>query len=345
MASSAASDLACSAAVQTASRLCVGPASDATCTCTCTCCACIHALATAALAATAFAAALTATALAAAALAAALAAVALAAATLTRGLDHLSDATAYWFISNSRAGVPIAGWLPPHPVRPVHPLTNNSLQELGELSLRSWGTSELRFVRRVPSKRVGDFVGTPLSTHTMARIRSVLATLLWASPASPVLLSGAARPLASCRVPAPVCLADRVEDANAEDPEVTKARALSRLQSQAVQWLAMSSAINLSEGEGLQPFAVPEGWMAAPSAPPAQAFTNDELIAEIERHEPALLALLEACAERAPSLCTPSAMLPLARLAAWTERDAWVRAPSGRARLQPHLAETATLCA
>ena len=165
----------------------------------------------------------------------------------------------------------------------------------------------------------------------MGRIRSVLATLLWASPASPVLLSGAARPLASCRVPAPACLADRVEDANAEDPEVTKARSLSRLQSQAVQWLAMSSAINLSEGEGLQPFAVPQGWMAAPSAPPAQAFSNDELIAEIERHEPALLALLEACAERAPSLCTPSAMLPLARLAAWTERDAWVRAPSGEA--------------
>ena len=181
--------------------------------------------------------------------------------------------------------------------------------------------------------------------RTMARIRSLLATLLWASPASPVLLSGAARPLASCRVPAPVCLADRVEDANAEDPEVTKARALSRLQSQAVQWLAMSSAINLSEGEGLQPFAVPEGWMAAPSAPPAQAFTNDELIAEIERHEPALLALLEACAERAPSLCTPSAMLPLARLAAWTERDAWVHAPSGRARLQPYPARNATLCA
>ena len=124
--------------------------------------------------------------------------------------------------------------------------------------------------------------------------------------------------------------------------QVTKARALSRLQSQAVQWLAMSCAINLSEGEGLQPFAVPEGWMAAPSAPPAQAFTNDELIEEIERHEPALLALLEACAERAPSLCTPSAMLPLARLAAWTERDAWVRAPSGRARLQPSLAEAAT---
>ena len=124
--------------------------------------------------------------------------------------------------------------------------------------------------------------------------------------------------------------------------QVTKARALSRLQSQAVQWLAMSCAINLSEGEGLQPFAVPEGWMAAPSAPPAQAFTNDQLIEEIERHEPALLALLEACAERAPSLCTPSAMLPLARLAAWTERDAWVRAPSGRARLQPSLAEAAT---
>ena len=84
MASSAASDLACSAAVQTASSvLRVGLTRDVTCTC-------IHALATAALAATAFAAALTAAALAAAALAAALAAVALAAATLTRGLDHLS---------------------------------------------------------------------------------------------------------------------------------------------------------------------------------------------------------------------------------------------------------------
>ena len=84
VASSAASDLACSAAVQTASSvLRVGLTRDVTCTC-------IHALATAALAATALAAALTATALAAAALAAALAAVALAAATLTRGLDHLS---------------------------------------------------------------------------------------------------------------------------------------------------------------------------------------------------------------------------------------------------------------
>ena len=139
----------------------------------------------------------------------------------------------------------------------------------------------------------------------MYAIRSALATLLWASPASSVLLSGAARPLASCRVAAPVCLAEQVEDAVAE--EVTKARALAGLQSQAVQWLAMSSAISLSDGEGLQPFAVPQGWMAAPSAPPAQSFTNDELSAEIERREPALLALLKACAERAPSLCTPSA--------------------------------------
>lgn len=159
----------------------------------------------------------------------------------------------------------------------------------------------------------------------MAAIRSALATLLWASPASSVLLSGAARPLASCRVAAPVCLAEQVKDAVVEDPEVMKARTLAGLQSQAVQWLAMSSAIDLSDGEGLQPFAVPQGWMAAPSAPPAQSFTNDELSAEIERREPALLALLKACAERAPSLCTPSAMLPLARLAAWTERDAWVR--------------------
>jgi len=104
VASSAASDLACSAAVQTASSvLRVGLARDVTCTC-------IHALATAALAATAFAAALTATALAAAALAAALAAVALAAATLTRGLDHLSvdrpppaTATAgYWCMNAQR---------------------------------------------------------------------------------------------------------------------------------------------------------------------------------------------------------------------------------------------------
>ena len=86
VASSAASDLACSVPVQTASTgLRAGPARDATCSC-------IHALATAALAATALAAALTATALAAAALAAARAAVALAAATLTRGLDPFSAA-------------------------------------------------------------------------------------------------------------------------------------------------------------------------------------------------------------------------------------------------------------
>ena len=61
----------------------------------------------------------------------------------------------------------------------------------------------------------------------MRAIRSVLVTLLWASPTSAALLSGAARPLSSCRVPAPVCLADSVEDANAEDAEVTKARASS----------------------------------------------------------------------------------------------------------------------
>ena len=65
-------------------------------------------------------------------------------------------------------------------------------------------------------------------------IRPALATLLWASPASSVLLSGAARPLASGRVAAPVCVAERVEDAVVEDPEVTKARALAGLQSQAV---------------------------------------------------------------------------------------------------------------
>ncbi|KAL1504656.1 hypothetical protein AB1Y20_008436 [Prymnesium parvum] len=102
-----------------------------------------------------------------------------------------------------------------------------------------------------------------------------------------------------------------------------RAYALARLREGAEGWLGLCCAISLTEGSGLQPFAAPRGWLAEVSPPPAQAYTQSELVAEIERREPALYALLDACAARAPALCTPHALLPLARLAAWTTE--WVR--------------------
>ena len=86
----------------------------------------------------------------------------------------------------------------------------------------------------------------------------------------------------------------------------------------------MCGAVALSEEEGLQPFTVPSGWMGSASPPPVQAYTQDEIEAEVRRTEPALKALYRAAEERAPSLLSRFAILPLARLAAWTSGQ-WVR--------------------
>lgn len=105
---------------------------------------------------------------------------------------------------------------------------------------------------------------------------------------------------------------------------LTEADELNRLREGAEGWLGLCSAITLSDGQGLQPFSSPSGWLADISPPPAQAYTQVQLLAEIERHEPALHKLFDACADRAPSLCSVSNLLPLARLAAWTS-GRWVR--------------------
>ena len=147
------------------------------------------------------------------------------------------------------------------------------------------------------------------------------------SAAAAALVGGSAsyRTAASTRASAPVCAAEKEKVIDVEDEDAVRNRELSRLRNQAEQWLAMTSAIGLAGDAGLQPFAVPSGWLAAPSAPPSQVFSEEQLIMEIEAREPTLYALLDACAECAPSLCTPSAMLPLARLAAWTDEEEWVR--------------------
>ena len=98
-----------------------------------------------------------------------------------------------------------------------------------------------------------------------------------------------------------------------------------RLWEVADYWVGMCSAITLTNEAGLQPFAVPSGWMGSSSPPPAQAFTNAELTDEVERCTPALHALINAAVDRAPSLCRRSSMLPLARLACWTDSERWVR--------------------
>lgn len=123
--------------------------------------------------------------------------------------------------------------------------------------------------------------------------------------------------------PAPRARAPRA-DGSAGSTRQLEADELMRLREGAAGWLGFCSAISLSDGKGLQPFASPIGWLADYSPPPAQAYTQLELMDEILRHEPSLNALLDACAHRAPSLCTVSSLLPLARLAAWTS-DHWVR--------------------
>ena len=119
---------------------------------------------------------------------------------------------------------------------------------------------------------------------------------------------------------------DEMDDAAEQEraAELARAAELSRLRMAADQWLGMCSAITLSGEAGLQPFSAPSGWLADMSPPPAQAYTQDELITEAELHEPAMSALLDACADRAPVLCSIPAVVPLARLAAWTS-GRWVR--------------------
>jgi hypothetical protein len=90
-------------------------------------------------------------------------------------------------------------------------------------------------------------------------------------------------------------------------------------------WNSMCSAVTLTDGAGLQPFTVPSGWMGSSSPPPTQAYSPDELASETERNEPVLDALLDAVIDRAPSLCRKSSLMPLARLACWTESEKWVR--------------------
>ena len=97
------------------------------------------------------------------------------------------------------------------------------------------------------------------------------------------------------------------------------------IRDRADHWNAMCSAVALTDEEGLQPFTVPSGWMGSVSPPPTQAYTPQELSDEIEGNEPALYSLLDAVADRAPSLMRTSALLPLARLAAWTDSSGWVR--------------------
>lgn len=98
-----------------------------------------------------------------------------------------------------------------------------------------------------------------------------------------------------------------------------------KFEREAQQWLSMCSAIKLSSGAGLQPFSAPSGWMSEMNRVPQQVFTQDEFKEELDRCKPVLLELVNACWERAPTLCKmPTASLVLARLAAWTS-DSWVR--------------------
>ena len=87
----------------------------------------------------------------------------------------------------------------------------------------------------------------------------------------------------------------------------------------------MCSAVALTDEAGLQPFATPSGWMGSIGPPPQQTYTREELEETLASTQPVLHDLLDAVADRAPSLRNREALLPLARLAAWTKRDEWVR--------------------
>ena len=81
----------------------------------------------------------------------------------------------------------------------------------------------------------------------------------------------------------------------------------------------------LTGESGLQPFTNPAGWMGSMGPPPTQAYTREELATFLDRTEPVFHSLLDAVADRAPSLYHREALLPLARLATWTDSEAWVR--------------------
>ena len=79
-------------------------------------------------------------------------------------------------------------------------------------------------------------------------------------------------------------------------------------------WAAMSAAISLTGG-ATSDFSANGGY-------PKSAFIR----AKVSKDQPALNALVDACADRAPALVAePEASLPLARLAAWVPREQWQR--------------------
>ena len=98
-------------------------------------------------------------------------------------------------------------------------------------------------------------------------------------------------------------------EAEPEDEKIKRA-----VREAAVGWLAMSAAIAVSGG-GTSDFAANGGY---PAGPEIRKRTADA--------EPALEALLNACADRAPALVAePVNCLPLARLAVWVPIDEWLR--------------------
>ena len=74
---------------------------------------------------------------------------------------------------------------------------------------------------------------------------------------------------------------------------------------------------------GLQPFRA-RRLDGLSGTSPKQSFTPASWAGN-DKRQPVLSSLLEAVVEKAPSLCRPSALLPLARLAAWTDSEQWVR--------------------
>ena len=140
-------------------------------------------------------------------------------------------------------------------------------------------------------------------------------------------ISGHAAGTAATSLRSPALRLDAQLDTMSEEDRAEAAVLRERMRTRelAERWLVWSGAIALTDEAGLQPFSVPSGWMGSSSPPPAQAYSQADLEASLETSEPALTALLDAVADRAPSLCQPDCALPLARLAAWTGGK-WVRA-------------------
>ena len=130
---------------------------------------------------------------------------------------------------------------------------------------------------------------------------------------------GAARP-----IPRPCTAVRMCVSAQSRDP-IDQSEPLKWRPERADYWHAMCSAVALTDESGLQPFSNPAGWMGSMGPPPTQAYTREELAAFLDRTEPILHDLLDVVADRAPSLCNLQALLPLARLATWTDSEAWVR--------------------